>query len=239
MKIKGLKDTRSRRRREHLLDAIRKEDIIKAFQLFESGHPHSFADSTKFDLLHNDRAYPPKAIVGLAGVPLYGEPLMPEDFTGGAGSKCFKVLSGHGFQVVPKPTEFAPTADDVVLNKMTLEALSAPSIPKPNGQASPAKASRTTTVFERDPLVRAFVLRRSKGSCECCGKDAPFLDLHGEPFLEVHHVTPLANGGKDVVENTVAICPNCHRECHLGRDASALGRRLLEKARSLAQIEAA
>jgi len=30
---------------------------------------------------------------------------------------------------------------------------------------------------------------------------------------------PLAEGGPDTVENTVALCPNCHRRCHVSPDA--------------------
>jgi hypothetical protein len=221
----------SRRRREHLLDAIRQEHILKGIELFDAGHPHGFADSTKFDLLYNGSSYPPKAIIGLAGVSLYGEPLKPDDFTGGAGSKCFRVLSQHGFQVVPKPSEFRPTAEEKKLDVLTREALSAPSLPKPGGQRSPAQVSRTTSVYERDPLVRAFVLRRSAGKCECCNKEAPFVDQNGEPFLEVHHIQPLAEGGDDVVENAAAICPNCHRECHHGQNRLQLRERLLGKAK--------
>ncbi len=172
-------------------------------------------------------------------MPLFGEPLKPDDFTGGAGSKCFKILSTHGFQVVPKPTEFRPTADENALNRMTREALSAPCLPRPSGQREPAKFTRTSTAFERDPLVRAFVLRRSAGKCECCGNDAPFVDQDGEPFLEVHHINPLANGGEDMVENTAAICPNCHRECHHGRNAVTLRQRLLAKVNSFLNGEAA
>jgi len=26
----------------------------------------------------------------------------------------------------------------------------------------------------------------------------------------------LANGGSDTIENTIALCPNCHREFHYG-----------------------
>jgi hypothetical protein len=239
MKIKEPQATRSRRRREHLLDDIRKEHIMEALRLFDNGHPHSFADSTKFDLLYNGRAYPPKAIIGLAGVPLFGEPLKPDDFTGGAGSKCFKILSSHGFQVVPKAAEFPPTADENALNRMTIEALSAPCLPKPDGQRQPAKSNRTSIAFERDPLVRAFVLRRAAGKCEYCAKDAPFVDQSGVPFLEVHHINPLANGGEDMVENTAAICPNCHRECHHGRNAATLRQALILKVSALLNSEAA
>jgi 5-methylcytosine-specific restriction protein A len=35
--------------------------------------------------------------------------------------------------------------------------------------------------------------------------------------LEVHHKIRLADGGFDTVENAIAVCPNCHRQCHHGR----------------------
>ncbi len=37
----------------------------------------------------------------------------------------------------------------------------------------------------------------------------------GSP-LEVHHVIRLADGGSDTINNSVALCPNCHRELHFG-----------------------
>jgi 5-methylcytosine-specific restriction enzyme A len=36
----------------------------------------------------------------------------------------------------------------------------------------------------------------------------------GEPFLEIHHIKWLSNGGDDSIDNTVALCPNCHRKMH-------------------------
>ncbi|WP_163591073.1 HNH endonuclease, partial [Klebsiella variicola] len=38
----------------------------------------------------------------------------------------------------------------------------------------------------------------------------------GTPFLEVHHIEWLSNGGEDSVENAIALCPNCHRQAHFG-----------------------
>jgi hypothetical protein len=180
------------------------------------------------DEIMTAQAYPPKAIIGLAGVPLYGEALKPDDFTGGAGSKCFRVLAREGFQIVPKASEFPPTWKEEELDRMTREALSAPVLPKPVGHKTPRQISRETQTYERDPLVRAFVLRRAKGECECCREEAPFVDRYSMPFLEVHHIHPLAEGGADVVENAAAICPNCHRECHHGRDATGLVERLTQ-----------
>jgi len=38
----------------------------------------------------------------------------------------------------------------------------------------------------------------------------------GMPYLEVHHWTPLAEGGLDTIENAAALCPNCHKQAHFG-----------------------
>lgn len=227
----------SRRRREHLLDALKREHILEGIELFKAGHPHDFRDSTKFDLQHEGSAYPPKAIVGLAGVPIYGEAFKPDDFSGGADSKCFRVLLRNGFQLAPKPSEFPPTADEELLDARTRDAMAAPHIPKPSGQHAPKQIERTAFVYERDPLVRAFVLKRAAGRCECCEKDAPFVDRHGYPFLEVHHIEPMTEGGDDVVENAAAVCPNCHRECHHGSNAQVLRRRLSEQAKAFLEME--
>jgi 5-methylcytosine-specific restriction enzyme A len=48
---------------------------------------------------------------------------------------------------------------------------------------------------------------------------APFEMAEGIPYLEVHHVKPLAIGGSDTIMNAVALCPNCHRRAHYGIDA--------------------
>ncbi|WP_342025552.1 HNH endonuclease [Cytobacillus pseudoceanisediminis] len=41
----------------------------------------------------------------------------------------------------------------------------------------------------------------------------PFQAKKGKPYLETHIIW-LANGGDDTFENTVYICPNCHRKMH-------------------------
>ncbi len=71
--------------------------------------------------------------------------------------------------------------------------------------------------FRRSPHVIVSVLRRANGVCEKCGRTAPFMRRSdGSPFLEVHHRTPLSQGGEDTIANAVALCPNCHREAHHG-----------------------
>jgi len=90
----------------------------------------------------------------------------------------------------------------------------APSQAPPPGNKSPERSPSSNSTVKRDPAVQAWVLRYAGGVCELCGSNAPFLTEDGIPFLEVHHVVCLANGGEDTVYNAVALCPNCHRECH-------------------------
>ncbi|WP_415859815.1 HNH endonuclease [Bacillus cereus] len=74
-----------------------------------------------------------------------------------------------------------------------------------------------TTQYKRNPDVIAEVLERANGYCEKCKQEAPFKRAKdGTPYLEVHHVVPLAQGGEDSVENAVGMCPNCHRKAHFG-----------------------
>ncbi len=72
--------------------------------------------------------------------------------------------------------------------------------------------------IKRDPVISKYAKVRAAGFCELCGKPAPFVNKSGEPFLETHHIIPLAESGADTIENTVALCPNCHRKMHLLAD---------------------
>lgn len=73
------------------------------------------------------------------------------------------------------------------------------------------------TIYDRNPDVVAERLYIANGYCEDCKQKAPFFrKSDGTPYLEVHHIIPLSQGGKDCLENTVALCPNCHRKRHLG-----------------------
>lgn len=83
---------------------------------------------------------------------------------------------------------------------------------------APPRRIRTVQDFVRDPYVVAAALIRAAGACEMPScSHAVFHRDDGTVFLEVHHVTPLAEGGDDSLINAVALCPACHRELHFGR----------------------
>ncbi len=71
-----------------------------------------------------------------------------------------------------------------------------------------------TSSFRRRIYVREFAKKVAKGICQLCDNNAPFLDIQGNPFLEVHHIHYLSKGGSDTIDNVVALCPNCHRKIH-------------------------
>ena len=74
-----------------------------------------------------------------------------------------------------------------------------------------------TPAYKRNPDVVTERLFQAKGSCEHCRNLAPFKRKDGRPFLEVHHRIPLSEGGKDMLNNMIALCPTCHQEAHFGK----------------------
>lgn len=81
----------------------------------------------------------------------------------------------------------------------------------------PRKTLKRRLEFIRNPNVVAGAIVRSKGKCEMPGcVTTLFLRDDGDPFLEVHHIVPLAEDGDDTLANAAALCPMCHRELHFG-----------------------
>jgi 5-methylcytosine-specific restriction protein A len=84
-------------------DGINRDHLLEAISRFDAGTHHDFADSTAYDLLHQQRRYPPIAILGIASEILTGEKFTPKHFTGGIRSRCSRVLKENGFELIDKP----------------------------------------------------------------------------------------------------------------------------------------
>ena len=82
----------------------------------------------------------------------------------------------------------------------------------------PSSRHTISQTYERNPYVTEYAKRRAKGICELCEQGAPFKTKQNEPYLETHHIEWLCNGGADTIENTVALCPNCHKKMHVVDD---------------------
>lgn len=85
-------------------------------------------------------------------------------------------------------------------------------------KGKPPKKIATREDYQRDPYVVIAAMNRSKGRCEMphCS-NALFLREDDTPYLEVHHIIPLGEGGEDTYANVAALCPHCHREQHFGK----------------------
>lgn len=97
--------------------------------------------------------------------------------------------------------------------KLSLSQLKKKAKEHSSSNASYRQVSSNTYI--RDPYVSEYAKRRAGGVCQLCGKPAPFKDESGKPYLESHHIIWLSEGGSDSIDNTVALCPNCHRKMHV------------------------
>lgn len=83
-----------------------------------------------------------------------------------------------------------------------------------NAKRKPATRTTQTSSYVRDAAVAEYVKRHAKGHRDLCDQQAPFVNKQNEAYLECHHIIWL-KGGDDTIENTAALCPNCHRRMHV------------------------
>ena len=89
-------------------------------------------------------------------------------------------------------------------------------------------------IRNRSEATKVYAKKRADGFCEACKIEAPFNTPKG-PYLEVHHLTRLSDGGPDLPENVVALCPTCHRRAHHAVDSENFNAELVAMVK---QIEA-
>src|SRR6185312_2220860 len=113
----------------------------------------------------------------------------------------------------PSAVELEP---ELTFEGDVVEALKA-NLRNVKGNPNPRQKEIRTFQYERDPKVVAYILKMANGVCFDCKNKGPFISkITGLPYLEVHHVRTLKDGGSDTTDNAVALCPNCHRARHYG-----------------------
>ncbi|UYP07258.1 HNH endonuclease [Priestia megaterium] len=112
------------------------------------------------------------------------------------------------------PIDFFESREKI--QKKEARKMSQEQLTKRASSASKKPGSRmvVTKTYDRDIYVSEFAKARANGLCQLCEEPAPFLTKKGDPYLETHHIEWLSKGGEDTIENTVALCPNCHRRMH-------------------------
>lgn len=138
----------------------------------------------------------------------------------------------YQFKLRPVEQETIEVPND--LDELELETLYEKAKPASNGETvtTSTETSGSTNRTDRttSEVVRQFALREADGVCQGCNKEAPFETESGDPYLEVHHITRVSDGGPDHPDNVIALCPNCHAEVHDGKKGPQLNEKLREKA---------
>jgi hypothetical protein len=86
-------------------------------------------------------------------------------------------------------------------------------------ELTPPRDRREVWQRTRSAFIAQYAQCRSRGNCEGCKHPAPFMRRNGEPYLEIHHIRSLTDGGPDHPLNVAAVCPNCHSRVTHGKDA--------------------
>jgi 5-methylcytosine-specific restriction protein A len=118
-------------------------------------------------------------------------------------------------QALPADEEEAKL-ENKSLSELRALALAAAAIPKAH-----SKEARRN-YYARSAKIKIYVLKRAKGLCEACKREAPFLRKNGSPYLEPHHIRRIADGGPDHPKFVAAVCPTCHRLIHHGEGGAKL-----------------
>jgi hypothetical protein len=82
-------------------------------------------------------------------------------------------------------------------------------------KGKPSSTYIRTKQYQRNLYIVEYIKRKVKGKCQLCKNNTPFKAKDGTPYLECHHIHWLSEDGEDSLENTVALCPNCHRKMHV------------------------
>ncbi len=87
-------------------DNISREHLLKAIAEIDAEGVPSRAHSSTYDLVHDDKRYPPKLVVSIANRFANGKDLDRSTFGGGINKDAFKLLERHGFTIDTKLDQF-------------------------------------------------------------------------------------------------------------------------------------
>lgn len=147
----------------------------------------------------------------------------------------------YKFPLKLKTSEYCPNNETLIQNekkleksisRKTIQEIKELAIEKSKLNEKKNLVRKVSTYnYERSLVIREYVKELANGICQLCDNKAPF-EVKGKPFLHVHHIKYLSNGGTDTIENAIAVCPNCHAKIHqleLKEDKEKLLRKVQER----------
>lgn len=193
-------------------DTIDRQHILKAIsELVGIGEKHipSRRRSTKYDLLHDGRRFPPKYTICLANK-YASQKELPPRFHGGAPTNNF--LEARGFKIIHKDGrswqfETDPEDESQVFDEGEKSYELHLKIERDSRIAKLAKAKRWNEV--------------GRLACDACGFDFHRVyGVRGYRYIEAHHTIPvseLKRGQRTRLDDIALVCSNCHRMLHRSR----------------------
>ena len=97
-------------------DNISRDDILNAIDKIDSEGIPSGAQSSTYDVLYENKRYPPKVVISYANLFANDEILDRGTFSGGLNHPAFITLEKEGFEIVPKSGQSQTdtnTSDDI------------------------------------------------------------------------------------------------------------------------------
>lgn len=87
---------------DNLFTGINTEHILSALAQIDTEGVRPGRQSTTYDLLYENKKYPPKYVLSLAGKHATGTEIDSNDFEGGVGTDAFILLENLKFKIIPK-----------------------------------------------------------------------------------------------------------------------------------------
>lgn len=180
--------------------------------------------SVHYDLVRNDKRYPPKYIISLAQKIATGKEFPATGFNAVEAKNYF--LS-RGYRVIDRRAE----AEKIIIDEDDESDF-------PEGR----ECFRQHRRLERDGKIarRAKVKRLAetgKLECDVCSCDfAQKYGKLGKGFIEAHHTSPVSTLGgkkKTKIADLALVCSNCHRMLHRGKELLSITqlKTIIKKAR--------
>jgi len=142
---------------------LTREHVLKALADLDAGIDHPFGNPTGYELVHKEKRYPPKAVIGIAFRRLTGNILPPSEFSGGeAPGQANYELRRLGFRVESKPQEEVEQATGTVWSDEEVSLLLADYFDMLRLDLLNQDYSKA----EHNRLLREKLTSRSRGSIE-------------------------------------------------------------------------
>ena len=77
-----------------------------------------------------------------------------------------------------------------------------------------ARKTYISTTTRRNATATAAAKERDGFACQYCGCSNTFTTADGKPYVEVHHLKYVSEGGSDVLDNLVCLCAHHHSMIH-------------------------